>query len=162
MSKYYDQLDEEEQIRNSEGPSILYVGEPHKLYDTISEEVYTKRSDGNPVKLDVRYSEGMTGLVEKDPECIPASTLRNPLPNHDLDDIATDRSISVVYKLPELPKDFVFNTGLLQGITLPPPVLDYEDQRIANFDKGFTNGRPNHNRGWVSQIDHMEEFRDQR
>ena len=92
MTPLYDQLSEEEKIRNSEGPNVLYVEESHKLYNSIS-TVYTKRMSDERLLLDTKLSDGMTGSVDKAAECIPRSTLRSPLPGHDLADIANDKSI---------------------------------------------------------------------
>lgn len=92
MSQYYDQLTEEEKSRNCEGPSILFVAEGHKLYNFVS-DVYTKRAPDEGLKLDPKLSSGMTGSVDKDPDCIPRSTLYSPLPSHDLPDISNDKSI---------------------------------------------------------------------
>jgi 5'-3' exoribonuclease 2 len=92
MNTVYGQLNEEENMRNSEGPSILYVSEAHKLYNFVS-TVYTKRSTNEKLQLDAKLSDGLTGDIDKDPECIPRSTFTSPLPNHDLPDIANDKSI---------------------------------------------------------------------
>jgi 5'-3' exoribonuclease 2 len=92
MNEVYDQLDEEEQARNSTGPSYLYISESHKAYDFVS-TVYAKRNTDEHLKLDGRLTDGLTGQVDKDDECIPRSTFRSPLPNHGLEDIANDRSI---------------------------------------------------------------------
>lgn len=92
MNTVYDQLNEIEINRNSKGQSIMFVGEEHKLYNSVS-TVYTKRATNEHQKIDPRLSDGMTGQVDKDVECIPRSTLRTPLPNHNLPDIANDKSI---------------------------------------------------------------------
>lgn len=92
MNTVYDQLNDEEKARNSVGNSILFVEEQHKLYNSVS-TVYTKRATEGNLVLDTRLSAGMTGSVDKDPDCIPRSTLRTPLPNHDLPDISNDKSI---------------------------------------------------------------------
>ena len=92
MNTVYDQMTDEEKHRNSEGPSVLYVSEDHKVYNSVS-TVYTKRSANEKMILDARLSDGLTGEIDKDPECIPRSTLRTPLPEFDLPDIANDKSI---------------------------------------------------------------------
>ncbi|KAI9273038.1 XRN 5'-3' exonuclease N-terminus-domain-containing protein, partial [Phascolomyces articulosus] len=161
MTPLYNQLSEEEKIRNSEGPNVLYVEESHKLYNSIS-TVYTKRMSDERLPLDTKLSSGMTGTVDKDSECIPRSTLRSPLPGHDLADIANDKSISVTYKLPELPEDFAFSSSLLRGVKADRNVLGYDDLQMATFEKMQNNRRGNfQNRGWSSQIDQMEDYRDQ-
>ncbi|KAF7729242.1 5'-3' exoribonuclease 2 [Apophysomyces ossiformis] len=159
MHKYYDQLDEVEERRNTTGQSILFVSEQHKLYNSVS-TVYTKRATNEHVKLDPRLSDGMTGQVDKDVECIPRSTLRTPLPNHDLPDIANDKSISVVYELPAVPENYVFTTGLLRGVKCDKNVLGYEDVQAATFEKIDNRQRYNDNRGWTPQIQHLEEYRE--
>ncbi|KAI9496125.1 XRN 5'-3' exonuclease N-terminus-domain-containing protein [Zychaea mexicana] len=165
MAPFYDQLTEEELIRNTEGPSILYVEESHKLYNSIS-TVYTKRMSDERLPVDTNLSSGMTGTVDKDAECIPRSTLRSPLPNHDLSDIANDKSISVTYQLPDVPKDFVFSSNLLRGVKADRNILGYDDIQAATFEKTYNNNNrrgnfhSNNNRGWSSQIDQMEDYRD--
>lgn len=91
MNTVYDQLNEEEVQRNSVGVSVLYISESHKAYNFLS-TVYTKRSN-EKAKLDARLTDGLTGEIDKDPECIPRSTFYSPLPNHDLPDITNDKSI---------------------------------------------------------------------
>ncbi|KAI8367638.1 XRN 5'-3' exonuclease N-terminus-domain-containing protein [Radiomyces spectabilis] len=158
MATVYDQLSDEEQHRNSAGPSILYVSENHKLYNYVS-TVYTKRSTEEQMPLDPRLSDGMTGSVDRDPECIPRSTLRSPLPNHDLSDIANDKSISVEYFLPQNPEGYVYSTALLRGVKLDEPALNYKDLQYATFEK-IEHNRHQENRGWVPQLQHLEEYRE--
>ncbi|KAI9310679.1 XRN 5'-3' exonuclease N-terminus-domain-containing protein [Dichotomocladium elegans] len=163
MDTVYDQLNEEEKIRNSEGNSILFVEEQHRLYDSIA-TLYTKRAGESQMNIDPKLSAGLTGTVSKDPECIPRSTLRSPLPKHDLPDIANDRSISVFYFLPSLPDTFKFTTALLRGVKLGKVTLSYEDLQTATFEN-INNGRRGNqnygnNRGWVPQIEHLQEYRD--
>ncbi|KAI9252786.1 XRN 5'-3' exonuclease N-terminus-domain-containing protein [Helicostylum pulchrum] len=157
MNTVYDQLNEEEQHRNSEGPSILYVSEDHKVYNSIG-NVYTKRSANERMILDARLSDGLTGEIDKDPECIPRSTLRTPLPDFDLPDIANDKSISVSYYLPNT-EGTQFSSQLLKGLKLENS-LGYEDVQLATFEKIDTRQRYNSNRGWTPQINHMEDYRE--
>lgn len=156
MRTVYDQLNEEEMHRNSAGPSVLYVSENHKAYNAIS-TVYTKRTD--TMMLDARLTDGLTGEIDKDPECIPRSTLRTPLPDFDLPDIANDKSISVTYSLPKFPEGFTFSTQLLKGIKLDN-TLGYEDVQLATFEKTDTRQRYQGNRGWTPQVNHMEDYRE--
>lgn len=159
MDTVYDQLDDEEVHRNSNGPSILYISESHKAYNFIS-SIYTKRSTDETMKLDARLTDGLTGNIGKDVECIPRSTLRSPLPDFDLPDIANDKSISVTYSLPTFPEGFEFTTQLLKGVKLNQ-ALDYEDLKLATFEKVDTRQRYQQNRGWTPQVNHLEEYRQQ-
>ncbi|KAI8139409.1 XRN 5'-3' exonuclease N-terminus-domain-containing protein [Fennellomyces sp. T-0311] len=161
MDQFNEQLTDEEKIRNSEGPTILYVDDSHKLYNSVS-TVYTKRmADDERLTLDPKLSDGMTGTVDKDPECIPRSTLRSPLPNHNLPDIANDKSISVTYCLPQLPADYAFPSSLLRGVKADRNTLTYEDLQYATFEKTYNNRRGNYNnRGWTSQLDQTEDYRE--
>ncbi|KAI8331148.1 XRN 5'-3' exonuclease N-terminus-domain-containing protein [Chlamydoabsidia padenii] len=158
MAEVYDHLTEEEQVRNSTGPSYLYISESHKAYDSIS-TVYAKRNTDEHLKLDGHLTDGLTGRVDKDNECIPRSTFRSPLTNHGLEDIANDRSISVIYMLPELPKDHIFVTNLLRNVQLDANPLNFEDLKFATFEK-IDQRRHRHNQGWTPQIQHMEEYRE--
>ncbi|CAO3646971.1 unnamed protein product [Cunninghamella echinulata] len=159
MDTVYDQLNEEEKIRNSVGPSLLYVSESHPVYDLVS-TVYAKRNSDEHLELDPKLTHGLTGQVDKDMECIPRSTLRSPLPDHGLKDIANDKSISVIYYLPSLPKDFIFNTALLKNVKLSASVLNFEDLQLATFEKIEQKRKHFHNQGWTPQIQHLEEYRE--
>ncbi|KAI7892621.1 XRN 5'-3' exonuclease N-terminus-domain-containing protein [Mucor mucedo] len=157
MDTVYDQLNEEERQRNSEGPSVLYVSELHKAYNSIS-NVYTKRATNERMILDARLSDGLTGEIDKDPECIPRSTFRTPLPDFDLPDIANDKSISVSYFLPNT-EGTQFSSQLLKGLKLDNS-LGYEDIQLATFEKIDNRQRYNNNRGWTAQVNHMEDYRE--
>ncbi|KAI7907648.1 XRN 5'-3' exonuclease N-terminus-domain-containing protein [Cokeromyces recurvatus] len=158
MNTVYDQLNDEEKQRNSVGPSILYVSETHKAYNAIS-TVYTKRANNERMILDVRLTDGLAGEVSRDIECIPRSTLRTPLPDFNLPDIANDKSISVIYSLPQFPEGFKFSTQLLKGVRINP-TLNYEDLQWATFEKIDTRQRYQNNRGYTPQINHLEEYRE--
>ncbi|KAI9253208.1 XRN 5'-3' exonuclease N-terminus-domain-containing protein [Sporodiniella umbellata] len=157
MNTVYDRLSEEEVHRNSIGPSVLYVSEAHKAYNHLS-IVYTKRTN-EVAHLDAKLTDGLTGEIDKDPECIPNSTFYSPLPNHDLPDINNDKSISVTYALPKTQEGFVFSTQLLRGLKISS-VLGYEDLTFATFEKIDHRHKYNQNRGWTSQMNHMEEYRE--
>lgn len=157
MNTVYDQLDEEEVHRNTAGPSVLYISESHKVYNSVS-TVYTKRSTNDRMILDGRLSDGLTGEIDKDPECIPRSTLRTPLPDFDLPDIANDKSISVSYFLPNT-EGFQFSSHLLKGVKMEN-TLGYEDVQLATFEKIDTRQRYQQNRGWTPQVNHMEDYRE--
>jgi 5'-3' exonuclease len=92
MNTVYEQLTEEEVIRNSLGTDKLWVSDSDKLYDFVS-TVYTKRATLDPIPLDTTKSDGITGFINDDPDCIPRSTLRAPIPDHDLPDISNDCSL---------------------------------------------------------------------
>ncbi|KAI8985950.1 XRN 5'-3' exonuclease N-terminus-domain-containing protein [Pilobolus umbonatus] len=158
MDERYDQLNEEELQRNAEGPSVLFVSEAHKAYNFIS-TVYTKRASNEKLVLDPILSDGLTGEIDKDPECIPRSTFRSPLPEFDLPDIANDKSISVTFTLPNLPEGFTFSSQLLKGVKIGN-VLAPEDIQYATFEKVDNRQRYGNNRGWTPQINHMEEYRE--
>ncbi|KAG1462497.1 hypothetical protein G6F56_005504 [Rhizopus delemar] len=157
MNTVYDKLSEEEVHRNSVGATVLYVSETHKAYNYLS-TVYTKRSNEKAL-LDATLTDGLTGEIDKDPECIPNSTFYSPLPNHELPDINNDKSISVTYELPKAPEGFVFSTQLLKGLKINN-VLGYEDLMFATFEKIDNRHRYNQNRGWTPQLNHMEEYRE--
>ncbi|KAI8979769.1 XRN 5'-3' exonuclease N-terminus-domain-containing protein [Mycotypha africana] len=158
MSTVYDQLNEEEQQRNSEGPSILYVSESHKAYNFIS-TVYSKRTVGQKLPLDPRLCDGLTGEIDKDGECVPRSTFYSPLSEFGLPDIRNDKSISVSYSLPHFPPGFVFSTQLLKGIKIHN-TLNYEDLQLATFEKIDNRQKYQMNRGWTPQINHLQEYRE--
>lgn len=67
---------------------------------------------------------------------------------------------SVVYELPSIPEDYNFSTNLLKGVKIRN-CLDYEDIQLATFEKTDNRHRYNNNRGWTSQLNHMEDYREQ-
>ena len=69
---------------------------------------------------------------------------------------------SVTYKLPELPDDYAFSSNLLKNVKADRNILGYDDIQAATFEKQPYNRRGNYqsNRGWSSQIDQTEDYRD--
>ncbi|CAM0137158.1 5'-3' exoribonuclease 2 [Umbelopsis sp. WA50703] len=156
MDTVYDQLTEEEQMRNTLGPDKLFVADTNKLYDFIS-TVYTKRGSQEPIPLDPSKSDGITGFINNDPDCIPRSTLRSPLPDHDLPDIANDRSLSVIYTTPNPGARLPFKPALLKGARLGQKRLNWEDLQRATFEK--QEHRPRGDR-WDPQGQHLAQHRE--
>jgi len=157
MNTVYDQLNEEERYRNTHGPDKLFVSDSNKLYDSVS-TVYTKRANQDPIMLDPSKSDGITGFVNNDPDCIPRSTLRSPLPDHDLPDISNDKSLSVIYTLPNSGASLPFRPVLLKGVRLGKKKLSWEDLQRATFEK--QDHHRNRNDRWDPQGQHLAQHRE--
>ncbi|CAO3672096.1 unnamed protein product [Umbelopsis ramanniana] len=156
MNTVYDQLTEEEVIRNSLGTDKMWVSDSDKLYDFVS-TVYTKRATHDPIPLDTTKSDGITGFINDDPECIPRSTLRAPIPDHDLPDISNDCSLSVIYTMPNPGASQPFKPALLKGVRLGKKKLSWEDLQRATFEK---QEHRNRNDRWDPQGQHLAQHRE--
>ncbi|KAG0223511.1 5'-3' exoribonuclease 2 [Actinomortierella wolfii] len=127
MEPLYPQLTEDEKERNKFGKELLYVSEKHKLYDFLCAKLYSNRGDGDSVPLDYKLSGRLLGLATRDPMCIPRSSMPSPLTEFGMDDIPVDKSISVIYQNPTLPKGWVHHSVMLKGVNPPRRVLTHDD-----------------------------------
>lgn len=65
--------------------------------------------------------------------------------------------------LPPLPRGYQFSSNLLRGLKLDKTTLGYEDLQMATFETINTGRRQNTfggSRGWVPQINHLQEYRE--
>ncbi|KAL1919004.1 uncharacterized protein VTP21DRAFT_2385 [Calcarisporiella thermophila] len=155
LEQQYPKLTDEEIMRNTLGKEILIFSENNKLYDSLS-LLYTRRNDDQKVKLNPHHSNHMSGYASRDPNCIPRSTLPSPLPNNNLPDIVNDKSLSVIYELPEVDSS-KFVTSLLKGVKLKPRVLTPEDVYLVRTGRNNRRGRGRGHGGYRPQ-----ELRSQR
>ncbi|KAJ6256277.1 hypothetical protein Dda_8774 [Drechslerella dactyloides] len=141
MGKVYPQISENERERNEPGNEMLLFSESHPLYDELADQFFSKRaiSDGE-YQLDPRLSEGLSGVVRKDPSFIPHSTVSFPFNNVTSDiysDLEDDQSMSVIYELPK--KKSQHKSMLLRGVILKTPALTTTDKEFLARKQG--NGR---------------------
>ncbi|EWC46136.1 5'-3' exoribonuclease 2 [Drechslerella stenobrocha 248] len=82
MNKVYPHISSNERERNEVGTEMLFFSESHPLYDELADQFFSKRAVGNDeYQLDPRVSEGLSGIVRKDPSFIPHSTVAFPFGN---------------------------------------------------------------------------------
>lgn len=96
MHKLYPKLSDDEKARNDIGSDTLLFSDSHPLYDQLAALFYSKRAASKEVDLDPRISEGLAGVVIKDDNFIPHSTVAFPFGEtgtSDFGDIEDDRSM---------------------------------------------------------------------
>ncbi|KAJ3548100.1 hypothetical protein NM688_g5335 [Phlebia brevispora] len=138
MAPRYPGLTEEERKRNAWGNNVIFVYEECPLYHQL-EALYGKRKSQDPVPIDVKSSEGMSGSLLPNPDCLPGSTYYSPLTTVDLPDIKGDRSLSALYFFPK--QRTPHRSVLLPGVKRPPPILTESDRDMARFGRGRGRGR---------------------
>ncbi|KAJ6627544.1 XRN 5'-3' exonuclease N-terminus-domain-containing protein [Mycena sp. CBHHK59/15] len=116
-------LTQEERRRNTWGNNVIFASDEHPLYP-FYEQLYGKRKTQDPVPLDIKLSQGISGSVSRNPDCIPGSTYYSPLPNLMLD-IRNDRSLSVFYFFPKQLSPH--RSVLLPGVKKPRGALNTSD-----------------------------------
>jgi 5'-3' exoribonuclease 2 len=141
LATRYPQLTEEEVRRNSPGDHSLYVSEDNPLYDSLVALYHARQPPTEPVRLDPKRSQRISGFVLPDPDCVPGSTYFSPLPSQDLGDINNDRSISVVYSFP--PQLTPHRSVLLPGAQPERPVLTPYDRDVTRRGGKQDNGAGN-------------------
>ncbi|KAK9766776.1 5'-3' exoribonuclease 2, variant 2 [Basidiobolus ranarum] len=144
VEKVYPKLSDSEEARNTRGCEVLFVGQENPLYESLC-ALYSTRDLTQKMILDTRLSGCMAGEVAPDPNCVPHTTFASPLVDQGLLDIPSDKSISVYYFLPRLPKHGDPRIGcLLPGVKLPQRVLgpaDYDYVRSGGNQRGRGRGR---------------------
>lgn len=99
MAKKYPLLPPEVAARNGVGKDVLLVSEAHQeLYDDIATNFYSKKQGPPSFKLNSRISRGLSGIVEKNENYLPHSSLEFPLSGDDLPSLDDDRSIRLVFQ----------------------------------------------------------------
>ena len=93
MAKKYPLLSAEEVARNELGRDVLILSDRHPLYEEIATNFYSKRQGSSKYKINARISEGLAGIVEKNEEYLPGSSLDFPLAEGDMPNLEEDHSI---------------------------------------------------------------------
>ncbi|KAI5797682.1 exoribonculease Dhp1 [Geopyxis carbonaria] len=123
--RVYKQLSAADLARNAMGQEVLLISDGNPLYDDIVERFYSKKQDITTYTINPRNSEGLAGIVTKDPLYIPRSTLPYPLESGGMPDLTDDRSMSLGYDMPKSKN--VHKSMLLRGVRLNEPVLSRAD-----------------------------------
>ena len=93
MAKKYPLLSAEEMARNELGRDVLILSDRHPLYEEIATNFYSKRQGSSKYKINARISEGLSGIVEKNEDYLPGSSLDFPLSEGDMPNLEEDHSI---------------------------------------------------------------------
>ncbi|KAJ7638586.1 exoribonuclease 2 [Roridomyces roridus] len=131
-------LSQDERKRNTWRNNVVFASDEHPLYP-FYEQLYGKRKSDTPTPLDVKLSQGISGSVCPNPDCIPGSTFYSPL--HNSPDIRNDKSLSVYYFFPRQLSPH--KSALLPGARRPRGVLsasDLEQARRGGRGRGGGGG----------------------
>ena len=93
MAERYPLLPAEEAARNGVGEDTLILSDKHPLYQVLVESFYSKRQSSSTLKLNVKYSLGLSGAAKKNEDFLPLSTLEYPLDKGSMPDLEEDHSI---------------------------------------------------------------------
>ncbi|ESK93704.1 5 -3 exoribonuclease 2 [Moniliophthora roreri MCA 2997] len=131
MREPYNKLTDDEIRRNTWGNNVIFAADEHPVHP-FYEKLYGKGKPKDPVPLDPKLSQGISGTVLPNPDCLPGSTYFSPFTQVNLPDIRNDRSLSVQYFFPKQLSPH--HSVLLPGVRRPPRILSQED--IENSRRG--------------------------
>ncbi|KAI0036089.1 hypothetical protein K488DRAFT_82455 [Vararia minispora EC-137] len=135
MAPHYPQLNEEEERRNKWGNNIFIASDEHPVYPAL-EALYGKKKAKDPVPLDSKLSNGISGALLPFPDFLPGSTYPSPLTAEGQPDIPSDRSLCALYFFPQQLQPH--RSVLLAGVRRPPRTLTSHD--IQNRGRGPPRG----------------------
>ncbi|KAI9041135.1 5'-3' exoribonuclease 2 [Aspergillus affinis] len=139
MEKRYPLLTEDERSRNTHGQEVLLLSGQHPLYQDLVANFYSKKPGPSVYKLDMRTSEGLGGVVERNETYIPHCSLVSPLEGHGMPSLNDDRALTVNYKIPKF--SHIHRSMLLRGVKFARSILNAEDIRAIK-DRTQHSGRP--------------------
>lgn len=93
MARKYSLLSPEEVARNELGRDVLIISDRHPLYEEIAMNFYSKRQGSSKYQINGKVSEGLAGVVEKNQEYLPGSSLDFPLSEGNMPNLDEDHSI---------------------------------------------------------------------
>lgn len=93
MARKYSLLSAEEVARNELGRDVLIISDRHPLYEEIAINFYSKRQGSSKYQINGKVSEGLAGVVEKNQEYLPGSSLDFPLSEGNMPNLDEDHSI---------------------------------------------------------------------
>lgn len=93
MARKYSLLSPEEVARNELGRDVLIISDRHPLYEEIAMNFYSKRQGSPKYQINGKVSEGLAGVVEKNQEYLPGSSLDFPLSEGNMPNLDEDHSI---------------------------------------------------------------------
>ncbi|PLN78154.1 XRN 5'-3' exonuclease N-terminus-domain-containing protein [Aspergillus taichungensis] len=131
MHKKYPQLTDEERLRNEIGRDVLLLSDRHPLYQDLVANFYSKKQGDPKHKLNLRISEGLAGIVERNESYIPHSSLVSSLEGYGMPSLDEDHSLMVNYDVPK--SKHTHKSMLLRGVKFAAPALDNGDiQAVKN------------------------------
>ncbi|XP_044298728.1 5'-3' exoribonuclease 2 [Varanus komodoensis] len=134
LAEVYPDLTPEENRRNSLGGDVLFIGKHHQLHDFVLEQY--KTSEKEPVDIPPELCHGIQGkLALNENPVLPDETVQSPVPQ--LRDLTQNSAISVSFKDPQYPEDYIFKAVVLSGAKKPPAVL-----KPGDWEKTNNDGRP--------------------
>lgn len=134
----YPLLTADEQRRNSWGNNNLFVGDKHRLFDSIA-FLYGRQRNSEGKMLDPSLSYGLSGSIRPDPHYIPGATYSSPLTHVGLDDIQGNSSITALYLYP--PQTIPHRSRLLARVSIPRRVLSSADYEfVQRSGRGKNDG----------------------
>ena len=123
----YADLTEDEKRRNGVGRDLLFVSRRNPIYAKLRDlyekgQANLKLTDGEAADVDCKDIHGIQGTLCPDADCNPDDTFL-PAPGDFAEDIHANFAISVIFDLPEFPKEFIFPAKTLPGAKFPEPNL---------------------------------------
>lgn len=94
MEKVYPLLTDEERSRNIHGQEVLLLSEQHPLYHDLVGNFYSKKPGPPEYKLNMRVSDGLAGLAERNDTYIPHGSLVSPLQEYGMPSLDDDHSLT--------------------------------------------------------------------
>lgn len=157
LTPLYDQLTQEEKVRNSHGHDVLFVGQANAaLYDDLCRLYGAERAEEEDEEgrrpLDPETSQGLLGLVAKEPSFVPEASYPSPLEAYGLDELKHNQAISTFYWNPVIAAGN-FPARLHPQIRMPARVLQGDDRnflqeyRQSQMRGGRGRGRGGRGRG---------------
>jgi len=123
----YNDLTEDEIRRNGVGRDLLFVSRRNPVYGKLR-DLYEKNqeklqlTDGETADVNCKDIHGIQGTLCPDSQCDPDDTFLQA-PGDFAEDLNQNFVISVIFDLPEFPKDFIFPAKTLPGAKFPEPNL---------------------------------------
>ncbi|KAB8416385.1 hypothetical protein FH972_024904 [Carpinus fangiana] len=139
MATKYPHLTEDEVARNELGKDALIFSNKHPLSNVVSDTFYSKKkSKDNKLEVRPHLSDGLMGIIEKNEDWFPETSLVYPGETKAMEDIEFDASVMVHFEFPH--SDRPHKSMLLRGLKMPTPALDDQDKH-ATADRARNSGR---------------------
>ncbi|KAJ5091467.1 5'-3' exoribonuclease 2 [Penicillium alfredii] len=159
MEKKYPLLTEDERSRNTHGREVLLISDGHPVYQDLAANFYSKKPGPPQYKLNMRSSEGLAGIVERNDTYIPHSSLTSPLEAYGMPSVDADRSLTVNYTIPK--SSHIHKSMLLRGVKFATPMLNSADIRAtkgrAQHSGRSFGGAPLHGGGRGGRVDYGKD-----
>ncbi|XP_076057715.1 5'-3' exoribonuclease 2 Rat1 [Oratosquilla oratoria] len=146
LKKLECDLTDEEQRRNVRGDDRLYVERSHKAYSQLLDLYRLGMDKDTEVPISGKDFQGVRGTVLLASDCVPPNgTLESPVSG--MDPVHDNQVVTVRFRDPKYPSDFVFEAKKLPGAVDPPKVLkpgDLPAEQNRNYRPviGFNQNMP--------------------